>query len=200
MSDGREERKGKKKKKRVGASRVSPSRDPRCDGVIGYELTGAKGPVAVPRCGADLEGVNWSRGENRFITKRRERRRRAISRAARTTPWIRRCLFCACTQRFMLLSPLLPRPLPTPLSQRPLFTSSRAARGRREKLRDTTALPSYLRQTILASLYFSPSPPRLSFSLSPCIFSASSSTQKSRASAISGSPRVPTQQSQLTTM
>lgn len=81
-----------REKKRVRARRVSRSRDPRCDGVIGYELTGAKGPSRVPRCGADLEGVNWSRGRNRFITKREERRRRDFARTARTTLRIRRDL------------------------------------------------------------------------------------------------------------
>lgn len=85
-SDGRK----RERKKRVRARRVSRSRDPRCDGVIGYELTGAKGPSRVPRCGADLEGVNWSRGRNRFITKREERRRRDFARTARTTLRIRR--------------------------------------------------------------------------------------------------------------
>lgn len=117
-----------REKKRVRARRVSRSRDPRCDGVIGYELTGAKGPSRVPRCGADLEGVNWSRGRNRFITKREERRRRDFARTARTTLRIRRCLFCACTHTlcYSLLS-LARLPLRCLSS---FFISPCAARGR----------------------------------------------------------------------
>lgn len=123
------EKEREREKKRVRARRVSRSRDPRCDGVIGYELTGAKGPSRVPRCGADLEGVNWSRGRNRFITKREERRRRDFARTARTTLRIRRCLFCACTHTlcYSLLS--LAR-LPLRCLSSFFFISPCAARGR----------------------------------------------------------------------
>lgn len=143
----------RERKKRVRARRVSRSRDPRCDGVIGYELTGAKGPSRVPRCGADLEGVNWSRGRNRFITKREERRRRDFARTARTTLRIRRDLllpaafFARAHTHFMLLA-LIPRPPSAPLSQQFFFYFALRSTWTMREVETPLYLPSYLRQTV----------------------------------------------------
>lgn len=186
----------RRERKRVGARRISRSRDLRCDGVIGYELTGAKGPSRIPlRRGSRRRKL--VEGRNRFIMKRGERRRRDFARRTNNSgvdtprPPSTPLPFLRVHTRFMLLA-LLPHPRHPPRCLAGLFISLCAARGRREKSRHRWYLPSYLRQTVPARVSVSPSPSRSS---SPCIFAASCLlTQKSRAFAISGSPRVHTRQ------
>lgn len=131
----------------------------------------------VSRCGADLEGVNWSRGEIVLLWGE-ESGDGAISRAARTTPWIRRGLFLHVHTRFMLLAPL-PRPSPaTPLSRRPFYFVGRSTWTTREVETHRWYLPSHLRQTVPASLCFSLC---LSLFFSPHLFCAVSSLRRNLA-------------------
>lgn len=135
------ERWERKEKKKSRSEERSRSRDPRCDGVIGYELTGAKGPSRTPlRRGSRRRKL---RGGNRFITKRGERRRCDFARGTNNSvdtprPSLTRCLFCACTH-FMLLA-LLPRP-PAPLSLRPFYFFAQHVDD--ERSRDI-AVPSFV--------------------------------------------------------
>lgn len=180
-------------RERIEARRISRSRDLRCDGVIGYELTGAKGPSRIPlRRGSRRRKL--VEGRNRFIMRRGERRRRDFARRTNNSvdtprpPLLPRCLFLRVQHtRFMLLAllPLAPSPR-SPLSRRPFYFIVRSTWTTREVETRRWYLPSYLRQTVPASLCFSLS---LSLLFSLHLFCAVSSTQKSRAFAISGSPR-----------
>jgi len=139
------------RKKRIGASRVSRSRDPRCDGVIGYELTGAKGPSRTPlRRGSRRRKL--VEGEKSFYYE--ERRAETARFHAHGTnnsvdtprPPLARCLFCACTHALCYSLSSLARLRSVVLAA---FLFRLAQHVDDERSRDTTlCLSSYLRQTV----------------------------------------------------